>query len=43
MSTASPTTGTGVSIVASDHSADGSGALEQYGVDYMEDFASGSG
>ena len=30
---------TGVSIVASDHSADGSGCLESYGVDYMEDFA----
>jgi hypothetical protein len=28
----------GVSIVASDHSADGSGCLESYGVDYMEDF-----
>ena len=33
------TSTTGVSIVASDHSADGSGCLESYGVDYMEDFA----
>jgi hypothetical protein len=32
-------TATGVSIVASDHSADGSGCLESYGVDYMEDFS----
>lgn len=38
VSDARTATTAGVSIVASDHSADGSGCLESYGVDYMEDF-----